>query len=209
MISVFRKNNKSIFKIVSDVFQSMIDDIQTDLSEAICGYCKGKGSLEYFCIYVRSITFIENDFPVTKRLTLRRYICVTCGKTHVVVPGTQIIPYGRYSLGFILHVLCEYIKRDLTVRQIAEKYQISISTLYAWKHRFKKHCVLLEGKLNALEEGYDESVEDICNDKQVGMRLHTFIETYKFAFMQIRRKEKRSYIFVLTGYFISCSRGSP
>ena len=203
------ENDKSIQEIISSVLEDIKAEILIEPDNAVCGVCNSIGNLVYYCVYERYITIIEDDNIVSARISLRRYRCSICGRTHTLVPGTHLIPYGRYSLGFILHVLSKHIKKELTVRQITEIYQIAISTFYVWKKRFIRFYELLKGKLKAKEKSYTEALEDIRSDKQISFRLYSFTKKYKFCFLQNTMKRKRPYIFVISGYFISFSRGSP
>ena len=211
MISILAKNGKSLYEHKIDVLFEILKDVQLELINVKCGECGVKDSLVRYCRYVRFVTFILNGIVVTERLELYRYKCSVCGRTHVVIPGTQVIPYGRYSLEFILHVLMEHIERKITVQEITEKYQISTSTIYEWKKKFEKHYELMEGKLKALERGFNNSVEDIYNDTQISSRLLEFITQYEFGFLQKRRekKEETTYSFKLTGHLVFYPRGSP
>jgi len=209
MISAYMENDKSFQENISTELEDIKAEILLEPDDAVCGECKSIGSLVYYGEYERDITIIENDNVVSTRINLRRYRCSTCGRTHTLVPGTHLIPYGRYSIGFILHVLGKHIMKELTIRQIADMYQIAISTFCVWKKRFIMFYELIKGKLEANEMSSAESLDDIRSDKQISFRLYSFTNKYKFSFLQNTRIRKRPYIFVLSGYFISLSRGSP
>ena len=211
MISVFKEDDKShneIYLLTIPLTITMVE-INAVLADAVCGHCGQVGTLQIYCEYVRSIIVIENGKSEVLTLALYRVKC-TCNRTHVIAPGIQMIPFSRYSLGFILLVLQAYIKREITVRAIAEKYIISVSTIYEWKKRFTTYYTLLKGVLEAKERSDSESVEDVLSDKQISSRLCNFIKDYGFGFMQRSMKNRRTpYIFVLMGFFITFARGSP
>jgi transposase-like protein len=208
MISIYIENDKSIFEIVSSVLADTEIVNKADMSDAVCD-CDSKGNLSYYCKYSRTVTYIKEIIVTVKLLELNRYKCDVCGKTHLVVPGIHVIPYGRYTLGFILCVLLAYVRREDTVRGIAECYNISISTIYAWKRRFIELLPLLTSVLEAEEKEPEEAVKDVYQNKIVSVMLYEFVLVHHFGFMQESRKRKRPYIFSLIGYFIPLSRGSP
>lgn len=207
---MYRKNDKRISDVGFDVLGEVTSEINSgNLSKVTCGLCGSIGQLVFFCTYMRNITYIEDDNVKTYVLRLIRYKCTLCKRTHVMISGTQMIPYGRYTLGFILYVLCEYIRRKYTVRQIAEKYQISVSTLYAWRDRFNEHYELLKGKLEASERNSSESISDIYDNLQISVMLYQYADKFKFGFMQNNKKDNTSHKFILSGYLIILTRGSP
>ena len=209
MITVYKENGKSLKEKSSDTIADIVNEARIELNEAVCGNCKSKGNFKYYCEYVRTITYIEEGVVKSLKLKLQRYKCLICGKTHVIAPGTQVVPYGRYCLGFILYVFAAYIMRELPVRQIAEKYMISVSTIYVWIKKFKKHYKWLKGALTSKENEFSKMIEDISNDKQISSRLFSFVKTYRIGFMQETQRDKTTNYFVLTGYLIELSRGSP
>ena len=161
MISICEENDKSL----REINLSLNDEVH-DLSTMECTY-KVVGCLVFHKKYKRTITDIQNGLVIVEVLTLCIIKCLSCKRTHVVVIGTQVI-----TLRFILHVLQEYLKQELTVRKITETYQISVSTIYEWKKRFKKHYQLMKGVLTAKEASNEESVEDVMNDKQISSPLN-------------------------------------
>lgn len=88
--------------------------------------------------YERSLIGFEKGHPVYHQVTILRYRCLSCHSTHAVLPEF-IIPFQSYSLLFILAVMKDYFIGTLTVEAICKKYDISVSTLYAWKALFLKH----------------------------------------------------------------------
>ena len=75
-------------------------------------------------------------------LRVLRVKCTSCGHTHALLPE-MLIPYSSYSLRFILTVLENYFLHIHPVEVICETYQISHSTLYAFRSLFlsPKSCL--------------------------------------------------------------------
>lgn len=99
-----------------------------------------------FASYERDLISFEKGSPVTYTITVSRIICSSCGHTHAILPEI-IIPYGSYSLIFILTVLRDYYLSHMTVQALCDKYMIATSTLYAWKRLFQIHKKLWFGIL--------------------------------------------------------------
>lgn len=86
-------------------------------------------------VYKRYLISFKNNQAITDQITITRYRCASCSRTHAILPES-IIPYQSYSLLFILSVLKDYFTRNLSVESICIKYEISVSTLYSWKNLF-------------------------------------------------------------------------
>lgn len=77
--------------------------------------------------------------------------CNNCEHYHALLPSIIIVPYCQYSLFFILSALFAKKYSNITINEIAETFQISISTLYRWEKRFSAYLGCYEkirGHLN-------------------------------------------------------------
>ena len=88
-------------------------------------------------------------------LTIPRYLCESCGRTRALLPDV-LIPFGSYSLRFVLTILRAYKNRTGTVAELCMDWEIAISTLYGWIHLFIDHhnawCRILDRILWVSEE---------------------------------------------------------
>jgi hypothetical protein len=88
-------------------------------------------------------------------LTIPRYLCESCGRTHALLPDV-LIPFGSYSLRFVLTILRAYKNRTGTVAELCMDWEIAISTLYGWIHLFIDHhnawCRILDRILYLFKE---------------------------------------------------------
>lgn len=157
MIRLFTIFCKLNFKILSakDLFLQAMEDFSPDKLPSVkltCPICGAKHpAWTYHDSYPRYLISFENGVPVTYTIDITRIICSSCQHTHAILPEI-IIPHSSYSLIFVLSVLKDYFTR-VPVKTLCEKYQISLSTLYAWKKLFLQHKKLWMGIL-----------EDICTD---------------------------------------------
>lgn len=121
----------------------------------VCPYCSAKHpTWSYHDSYTRYLVSYENQDTVTYTIDITRIVCSSCKHPHAILPEI-IIPYSSYSLTFILSVLRDYYFK-MKVKDICEKYQISVSMLYAWKLLFLQHKRLW---LGILEDIYHSSSE--------------------------------------------------
>ncbi len=119
----------------AEFYRKIIDSLP--LQEMECPYCGSKSRFKQHGTYSRYIVEWIKGRKVCSVLEVVRFRCESCGKTHTYLPSF-IIPCSFYGLCFVLVVLMQYFKRELTIAQICEKYGISESMLYRWVHRFEK-----------------------------------------------------------------------
>ncbi|MCL1810442.1 MAG: helix-turn-helix domain containing protein [Clostridiales bacterium] len=123
---------------------------------------------------------------VAHRVRVERCICSSCGSTHAIMPG-MLIPFGSYSLFFVLAVLRAYFSRSLsgeTVAQICSKHQIAVSTLYDWKKCFASHKSLWLGAARSLAA---LDLEFLAEARTCPGLLSGFFLRFGFSFMQNRK----------------------
>ena len=136
MIRVFQLFCKLNFQIVSaeSLYNNFMAEIDPDKHS--CPWCNTKSpDWKYHAEYDRWLISFEGGATVTYRLQITRYKCSSCGHTHAILPES-IIHYQSYSFLFIIAVMKDYYTHTLTVANICTKYNISTSTLYAWKDLF-------------------------------------------------------------------------
>ena len=115
-----------------------------------CPLCGAKHPhWSFYANYERYLISFEHGATVIYRISVTRLICSSCGHTHAILPEI-IIPYGSYSLVFILTVLRDYYLSQMTVQALCDKFQIAHSTLYAWKRLLTLHKKLWLGLLRDL-----------------------------------------------------------
>ncbi len=108
-------------------------------SECSCPECKAMGSLVPTRLsYEREMISVYKGKRIQTTLTIPRYLCESCGRTHALLPDV-LIPFGSYSLRFVLTILRAYKNRTGTVAELCMDWEIAISTLYGWIHLFIDH----------------------------------------------------------------------
>ena len=194
MIRVFKLFCKGSFQSLSaiDLFEQAMAAFSPDTFACpICSTQHPDWTLHGS--YERNLISFEHGKPVPYRVTVDRYKCASCGSTHAVLPES-IIPYQSYSLLFIVAVLNDYFRRVLTVREICAKYDIAVSTLYAWKRLFRTHKRLWLGIL----EDACTSARHFLTFLSTGERLATlheffFLTGYSFLQDRIRWRTPHSF----------------
>jgi len=125
------------------------------------------------------ITF-ENGLNTFHSVSITRVICNSCSHTHAILPD-HLIPFGSYTLSFVLKVLRAYFLGAKTIISLCEFFQISISTLYDWIRIFKEQKQIWLGILNDAVTSEGKFIDDIlCCSKSVS----SFYQITKTSFMQ-------------------------
>ncbi|MDR2861237.1 MAG: DUF6431 domain-containing protein [Syntrophobacterales bacterium] len=145
-----------------------------------CPKCKAHGRLKPHGSYGRDMLSINGGNPGRERVRIMRVICTSCNTTHALLPDI-LIPYGSYSLRFIISVIKAYLNRAGTVEELCSRYQIAISTLYRWKALFKNHTNLLLKAFGQISQATKEAVAFICGIEALPA---SFSDKYGFSFLQ-------------------------
>lgn len=148
-----------------------------------CPFCGAKHpTWSHHASYDRYLISYEKGITTTYTISITRLICSSCGHTHAILPEI-IIPYGSYSLIFVLNVLRDYYLSQMTVHTLCDKYEISPSTLYAWKRLFLIHKKLW---LGVLEDIYQSSLDLLSSlpSLNTSSDLALFFERQANSFLQ-------------------------
>ncbi len=176
-LNSYKLSDKALF----DAFMSKID-----LSHMACPSCGSKGRHILYSSYERSMISLEEGERRDLVVTIPRIRC-SCGHTHAVLPDV-LIPYGSYSLRFILTVLFCYLTRHVTVEELCSKFQIVKSTLYSWIHLFIEHFNLLAGILRSIDALNLDALEWVNSFDGFSFE---FYNRFKFSFLQTHRAATR------------------
>lgn len=175
--SIFGKLN---FIDFSDelLFHTYIDTFSTQ--NLSCPYCGCIDNFDSFASYQRDMITVVDGFRKQVTLTIPRLQCNSCGHTHALLPDV-LIPYGSYSLHFILHILHQYLHRTTSVQVLCDTWEISISTLYGWIHLFEAQGSLW---LGILERIIKLNQEGLLRVAHISDFPALFYLRYKFSFLQ-------------------------
>ena len=115
----------------------------------VCQGCGKCGCMKPHGTYKRGITYEQNGELVDDFVMIPVFYCTECNYLHAFLTDF-LIPFCSFTLLFILGVLKAYIERPMTVtvRAICARYQISSTTLYAWKKRFLCHYTELMASMD-------------------------------------------------------------
>lgn len=159
MIQNFFINIKSILK---SNYLNILDPLSPDEFETLETYCTNSlntasehihyfhdGSLRcqspnlsFYKNYSRTYITYSNNRVIDTEVTVPVFYCESCEHFHAVLPNFLVIPNCQFSLSFILMVLYDKFHSTLTVDEIINKYQISVSTLYRWMERYKQYMII-------------------------------------------------------------------
>jgi hypothetical protein len=181
MIRLFTVFCKLNFNKLSahDIFLESMKEFSSEKLPFIklsCPYCGAKNPVwSFHDTYSRYLISYENGATITYTIEITRIICSSCEHTHAILPDI-IIPHSSYSLTFTLSVLKDYFSK-MKIKEICEKYQISISTLYGWKQLFLQHKKLWLGILEDIYQNPLEFLSSIPNFNTSDDLLQFFLQT--------------------------------
>lgn len=180
MIRVFHAFGKSFLSCNSDLrrFNAVYDNL--NIHSLTCPLCRAKFNCTFFSSYSRNMITFENGLNTCHSISIARVICSSCSHTHAILPD-HLIPFGSYTLSFILKVLRAYFLGSKTITSLCEFFQISISTLYEWIKLFKEQKQIWLGILN---DALTSNLKFIDNILSCSMALSSFYQITKTSFMQ-------------------------
>lgn len=106
-------------------------------------HIRKKGAVRNGCYY-RDLIIISDGKRKLVRIRIQRTAGNEAGHTGILMDS--MIPECSYSAMFIATVMKDYLQRNeknLTVSQICDRWEISVSTLYEWKKTYHDISALL------------------------------------------------------------------
>jgi len=160
------------------IFDAVVNGFKP--SRCICPVCKAAGRFKEILPYRRCMISVCDGARTEAVVNISRFQCESCGHTHALLPDV-LIPYGSYTLRFILAILMDYLNRKGTVTELCGKWQIAVSTLYSWIHLFidqyNAWCRILDRILWVSES----SVQTVRNADALPA---AFFSLFGFSFLQ-------------------------
>lgn len=160
------------------LFDHAISSFKT--SKCSCPGCGALGHMSYFSSYRRDLISVSEGKRVEASLTVPRFRCISCGRTHAILPDV-LIPFSSYSLRFIIAVLLEYLQHKRTVADLCEHWEISVSTLYGWIHLFLDHYNSWCRSLDRILWISHGAVSAVCGTDSFPS---LFCSQFRFSFLQ-------------------------
>jgi hypothetical protein len=180
MIRVFHAFGKSFLNCHSDFnrFNAIYDNL--NIHSLTCPHCRAKFNCTYFSSYSRNLITFKNSSNTCYDIVVTRVKCNSCNQTHAVLPD-HFIPYGSYSLSFVLTVLRAYFLGSQTKSYICNHFQIAMSTLYDWIKLFNEHKLTWLGILNDASHKPIKFIDDLISHI---FSLSDFYKLTKKSFLQ-------------------------
>ncbi len=180
MIRVFHTFGKSFLSCNSDLrrFYAVYDNI--NIHSLTCPHCRAKFNCTFFSAYSRNIITFENGLNTCHTVSITRVICNSCNHTHAILPD-HLIPFGSYTLSFVLKVLRAYFLGSKTITSLCDFFQISISTLYDWIKLFKEQKHIWLGILNDAITSPLKFIDDVLG---CIISVSSFYQITNTSFMQ-------------------------
>ena len=183
MIRLFTALCKSIFESLTDESTFLKAKDGYHHGNEVCPRCGANGKLIEHGYYSRYLAYLIGERTTYSRLSPLRFECKSCGATHALLPDI-VIPYGRYSLSFVLTALIAYFERNTTVENICEQFGIAISTIYEWKKRILFCKELMLGLIISQKTPALAFLRGLFGSNNLSDSLRAFFRKYGFSFMQ-------------------------
>lgn len=166
--------NKSDLQLFTEATKSIT------ISNLTCPTCGARHSCVSHGRYNRSLIAINAGRVAIHEIHVSRVICISCKHTHTILPA-HLIPFGSYSLFFILAVLRDKFIGRYKVAQLCEHYQISPSTLYAWISLYKIQKELWLGVIKNLPMSSFSFLDILIQEENF---LVSFFKMSSLSFLQ-------------------------
>ena len=177
--------NKSILVKLSSIrcsdmelYLNATKDIK--VSKFTCPCCNASGQCEYISPYKRTMISAADDTPKVQYLSIKRVRCNSCNHTHAILPDI-LIPYGSYSIRFILIILTKYLHRKTSVAAFCNMWHIAVSTLYSWIHLFIDHYSAFVSALDRISSISEKAVTSVEGHDTF---IDDFFQRFRFHFLQ-------------------------
>ena len=173
-----------------ELFESYMAGFKAHLE--ICPLCHAKGRCHIFGHYIRNLISYCLGAVKYEQVVITRVKCASCKHTHAILPDL-IIPYGAYSLLFIMRVLSDYLSHSSTVETLCKKYNISHTMLYRWLDMYYKHKELWLGVLKSMETDGHTFLSDILTIPNFSDFTSGFFALASFSFLQSHANPAHTY----------------
>lgn len=158
--------------------------------DLVCSFCGAKHSLSFFASYERHLVIYCDGAASDNIITISRYICSSCNRTHAILPSV-IIPYISFSFHFTVSIIYDYLVHTFaSVELMCEHYGIAITTFYRILKSFKEHKKLW---LGLMEDAIKSDLDFVVNinkssflDNEVF--LYEFFSKTALSFLQLNVK---------------------
>ena len=147
-----------------------------------CPKCGARGQHKKIGSYPRVMISCINGNRCVTHIKIPRVQCMSCRHTHAIIPDI-LIPFGSYTITFILTVLKAYIRKKYTVTALCSRYHISISTLYTWIHVFVSRYNSWAPVLDRIQKITYASISHVMHKHALPS---FFFERFHFHFFQAK-----------------------
>ncbi len=115
------------FEVTSKHYHQIIfmESTTYTFSKCKCDYCGAIGRFHRHASYLRYFISFESNAPQIQNLDILRVQCVSCKKTHSVLPK-DIIPFKLHSLPYVLTLLQSFYIQTPSKRSTAKAMETNI-----------------------------------------------------------------------------------
>lgn len=123
-----------------------IESTTHTFSKCKCDYCGAIGHFHRHASYSRYFISFESNTPQIQTLDILRVQCVSCQKTHSILPK-DVIPFQLHSLHYVLTMLQTFYTTSPSKRSTAKSMNTNIEFVRRKLHLFQCALFSLEAFL--------------------------------------------------------------
>lgn len=128
------QNNENVNISVENHIKKYDDSV--NYGYLVCPNCNSSNFIKNGT-YRRNVIYLNNNNErVKEQITIQRFKCKNCNKTHAVLP-VFVVPYKQFELNYITTILETLVTRN-SVNYTAAKLNISRQVVYFLKKQFIK-----------------------------------------------------------------------
>ena len=173
---------QSIFKSLA--LLSHVSDLEL-FNDAIRSYKEDHPDVKYAGSYRRIMISVSSGKREEIPIMILRIHHENVNGIHsypALIPDI-LIPYGSYTIRFVLTLLYSYLNRSCTVTNLCARFGIAISTFYDWKHLIESHYASWEKQLLSARRLHNDILSSISS---IPAFMKQFLALFGFSFLQSR-----------------------
>ena len=147
-----------------------------------CPGCLAIGRFNLHGSYSRHVIYRDGISFIYKYIDIKRIRCVSCGKTHAVLPG-DIIAYRLLSLCAFLFIVFSHYISNISVLQLSLQHSFSFQFIYSVLYTFKRFESRIHNLFKILSPG---TTPDYLSSSELVYILNLYFPAkFQFKYMKL------------------------
>lgn len=146
-----------------------IESTTHTFSACKCEHCGAMGRFHRHASYSRYFITFDAEIPQVETLQILRVQCLSCKKTHGVLPQ-DVIPFQIHSMNYILLLLYTFYNKSNSKRGTAKEMGCNLDFVRKKLLLFQKYLISIEAYLR--EIGQWDSTSHLCAKEALSFLCH-------------------------------------